>query len=333
MNRSASRDWIAFWYEVARERGQNHISSMGRGLLQNPTSGETSPVEYHDFTHIDEDGISAVNKTLQKLGNTTETWPLAKSPRRYSRRESWLAAKSASKLSAGRNARWKTLETSAPIEKALHDYSTLSFDVVQTATLKASCQRHKTSLNVVIALELDRLSRTLLKDPGQDTKWLFPVNIRGFLSRDVKSPNQVSYLPLLLKNRMSPEELKNQIRTQFKSDVPWGNWCLYNIGQIIGERGVRYLSKRASTRSFWMGTISDMGEWNTDGAYQSLGANEIWFAAPPGSINYPIGMTHLTFNGRLSLSLKIHPALKVSAESRRQLLGTLRDHLLKLSKS
>ncbi len=301
------RNWISFWYEVASERGENIIASLGRGVFLDVQTGQVRPCEYHDFSHIEHDGMTALNATFKKLGNRNENWTTLKRIKNYSLLSSARSLLSASKVTRKRNAVWQKFDRN--LRAQLHDYGSIAFTQQETTAILKSCAERNLVPYHIAAIELDRCARQLLADANEETKWLFPVNMRTSIGEAAKVANQVSFIPLVLSGSTNGTTLKKQIREHFENDVHWGNWCLHHVGRIFGEKAVRVLSHSASQKSFWMGTISDLGTWTTDSSYQFLAEDEIWFCVPPGSANYPLGFTLLTVNGRLSLSLKVHPSI------------------------
>ena len=72
---------------------------------------------------------------------------------------------------------------------------------------------------------------------------------------------------------------------------------------------MRWLAKKGTGKSLWMGSFSDLGVWNQPQLVSSNLKNRFWCIAPPGSLTYPIGITTIEWCGHRSLTIKIHPAI------------------------
>jgi hypothetical protein len=80
---------------------------------------------------------------------------------------------------------------------------------------------------------------------------------------------------------------------------------MLHVGKFVGLRGMRHFSKSSEAKSFWLGSFTNVGIWECAEA----DPGEAWLVAPPGSRNYPIGVGIVTWNGRMSVVLKIHASV------------------------
>lgn len=58
-----------------------------------------------------------------------------------------------------------------------------------------------------------------------------------------------------------------------------------------------------------MGTFSDLGEWSFTHADKDI-REQLWASAPPASLPYPIGVSKLIINGRMSIGIRINRRIK-----------------------
>ncbi|MCB0361159.1 MAG: hypothetical protein KDD35_00465 [Bdellovibrionales bacterium] len=318
-------DWAGKWFEIAKSRGENHEVTFGRGIPNSKGQGLVHQREYFNFSHIKMDGIAAINQTLSQLGHGSPKFPTLKvlNPP-YGIRKA-IAIIIALCRQSGANVIWKRENAFRPDECGT---AAMGFTRDQTARILEFVQKKQLSLDAILLAQLDSHARKLLKDPLQSGKWLFPVNMRGATAPPNIACNQVSFVSLVSRFDWHPEEIQAQIRKALQRGEHWGNWSVYAIGKFVGKRGMIFLSKRSSLRNFWMGSFSNLGQWKTDQQYQSMSPEEIWFAAPPGSANYPIGFVHCQFNGKLSLCLKIHPQSGGSLDWAENCLEAIRQSLL-----
>jgi hypothetical protein len=81
---------------------------------------------------------------------------------------------------------------------------------------------------------------------------------------------------------------------------------------------IRWLYKFISQRQFYAGNFSAMGDWFNDAdstlpkcksRSQDDLSKERWLCFAPGTKNYPISSSIITWHGELSLNLKLHPSI------------------------
>lgn len=327
---AAHIDWCGKWFEVAKKRGENHIVSFGRGIPDPNQNGLVQKKEFHNFSHTEMDGISAMNVCLQKLGQRSRFFPEMKNKEAPSGFENIHALRRALKRQSGANADWALPNQAlrSPSETAV-----LGFSADETSLILKTLPSQKTNLDGLLLSLLDTKARELLKDPNQTAKWLFPINMRGTSIAADTICNQVSFITLLSHTPWSARQIQDQIKQALQNSEHWANWNVCSMGKYFGNLGMSYLSKRSSKRNFWMGTFSNLGSWETDTFYKEWDPREVWFTSPPGSPNYPIGFVHCVFNGKLSLSLKLHPFTGRDENWANDTLEFMRQKLLRSSKT
>lgn len=327
---SAPTDWCGKWFEVAKKRGENHVVSFGRGIPDLAHNGLVQKKEFYNFSHTDMDGISAMNVILKNLGQSSRSFPEIKNKKAPSGLESIYALRKSLKKQSGANAEW--MSSNRPIGNP-HETAVLGFSVDETSRILKSLASRKTNLDGFLLSLLDTQARELLKNPSQTAKWLFPINMRGASMAADTICNQVSFITLLSHPPWSSHQIQEQIKQALQNSEHWANWSVCSMGKYLGEIGMSYLSKRSSKRNFWMGTFSNLGSWRTDAFYKEWDSREVWFASPPGSPNYPLGFIHCLFNGKLSLSLKVHPFTGRDVFWANNTLQIIRQKLLRISKT
>lgn len=327
---SSHIDWCGRWFEVAKKRGENHIVSFGRGIPDQNQNGLVHKREFHNFSHTEMDGISAMNVCLQKLGQRLRFFPEMKNKEVPSGLENFHALRKALKRQSGANVIWTLPNRSL---RDLNETAVLGFSVDETSRILKVLPSQKTTLDGLLLSLLDTKARELLKDPNQTAKWLFPINMRGTSMAVDSICNQVSFITLLSQPGWTSHQIQDQIKQGLKNSEHWANWNVCSMGKYLGRLGMSYLSKRNSKRNFWMGTFSNMGSWQTDTFYKEWDPREVWFTSPPGSANYPIGFVHCVFNKKLSLSLKLHPFTGRDVTWANETLEFMRQKLLHASKT
>ena len=104
---------------------------------------------------------------------------------------------------------------------------------------------------------------------------------------------------------------------------------MLNIGRLIGVGGMRFFSIRTERKSQWMGTFSNVGSWPPVGSAPGiLDPDIVYIVAPPGTPNFPISVGLITWNGRLSITLKVHPSISDKPDQARFFLERLKASVL-----
>jgi hypothetical protein len=299
------RDWVGFWYTVARERGVNDVASLGRVEL---ASGR---VEWTDFSHSTMDGIGKFGELLRARGYRLPELPRSREPGP----PGWLSrlrilARLPS-VARPRPIRWR--ERNEARSAPLHAFPFIVFSRAETDTIHARAKARAVSPNALMPEVLGRILLPELLEPGAKGLWLFPVNMRGAVGVQRDDANVASALLLEAGQGTPAEELHEQIRSGLARGMHWATWWMLHVGRVVGESGVRWLSRRRERTSFYLGTFSHMGAWPPEGSRPSdtlvADSNDAWLCTPPGTRNFPISVGCLIWEGKLSVTLKVHPSI------------------------
>ena len=91
---------------------------------------------------------------------------------------------------------------------------------------------------------------------------------------------------------------------------------------MLGKEGMRkYLINRKKKGDSWTGTFSNLGVW-------TIPNGGSWVICPNVPYMYPIGAACITVNGRLSISLQLHPALGNDSDARQALVDSWKNACL-----
>ncbi len=184
------------------------------------------------------------------------------------------------------------------------------FDVDTTDRINAYARARKVSLNTLLLLALDDAVRAGLVTGGK-TRWAIPVNMRGAPGLSDESLNQFSAIHVVCPPDLGLAGLHARIRAKFKEGNHWANWALMHAGKLIGlERSEKFFIDGYKKPRPGTGGISSVGEWTSD----VVGPDEGWAAFAMVSKISPISAVTLTVNGKLSLSLQLHPSLNPTPE-------------------
>jgi hypothetical protein len=175
--------------------------------------------------------------------------------------------------------------------------------------IKNLARDKKLNLSFFLLSELDEVIKMhLYKNPQDSGTWLTPVDVRGAYPNAAINDNYVSFIATKIQTNQIPKAFE-RYKKDLRSGAYWPFWELAQIGQYVGLRGMKWLAKQGTGKSFWMGSFSDLGIWNQKELQNSSMKNRYWSIAPPGSLAYPIGVTTIEWCGHRSLTIKIHPAI------------------------
>ena len=101
-----------------------------------------------------------------------------------------------------------------------------------------------------------------------------------------------------------------------------------HVGKLIGlNRAENYLVENYKHPRPATGSISSLGAWESN----KIAPDEAWIVFAIVSKMIPIGAVSLTVNGKLSLTLQVHPTLHPTRESIRGLMEEWVQTISKLS--
>lgn len=302
--RRESIDWLGYWYDILEQRGQNHHIRISE------LDGKLNVVRSFLFHHGRKDGAGALSHIYrEQLGKRLDP-PKSreqKAPAMW-RRPSLL--RQALKNMESLRPQWKHFDLSRKNNKSFRQ--TIGFTVEETENLQRYCRRSNFSSSAFL---LDCINQNLLKELAHPLsaeqscygKWLFPVNMRGPVTKPDDEANHASAIYLDADAKAQPADIHKQIKELLTSKVHWGIWWLAHIGKIVGKKMMRKLSLNSSLKSFYIGTFSNMGQWNNVDDQQPK--SNRWQIEAPGSANYPIGIVCLIWNEQMTLSLKINRSI------------------------
>lgn len=302
------KDWIGLWFAIQDQRG--HSDEVPLYFL-NP---ETKEFKDFSFRHRETDGMGVFTKALKSLNfNPPRSSLPIKKPPLWKRPQ--LIYKG---LSAGEKIPtppWKRLNLERK-QKSL-SLSFLLLDEESTQKLKTFVKEKKVSMNSYLIQRITQVIDQHLLHPHRDwkAKWLLPVDMRGAFSKWGEGRNCVSYLPITVSKDSTFDEIHKKIRFEFKGNKHWSNWWAYHIGKIIGLRGMKKISAKVSEKNYWLGSLTDLGDWTPKDETAQKYNTWTWAVAAPGTPNNPIGLASLEWFGKRSISLRVHPSIKPDLDS------------------
>ena len=177
------------------------------------------------------------------------------------------------------------------------------------------------SLNTLLLLALNRaVAATLLRTPVAG-RWLYPVNMRGAVTRGRDDMNLSSGFYLTVTPEDTPDRLDQRVRKALADNRHWLYWYAAQVGRLVGQRGVDWLCGRFLRGAPHLGSFTSLGEWRLDLARAGFSPRALVTLCGPGSPNHPVSNGAMIVNGCLTLSLKLDPVLGADAAVTRTCLA------------
>lgn len=316
-------DWVGYWYEIAKSRGQNDMMTFANVDLTHEKT------EWIDVSHAKTDGFGAFTNILDSKN-------LSLNPsNKKSRVGRPSLGKALRSIFSGLNNMksipidWIFFDQRASVNNN-REINYINFDRDTTNKIEDFINGKNFSLNSLLLSCFKDVYVDHFASGNKKGKILIPVDMRSGLEDIYHQQNCSSGVYVELETVDDPYSLHQKIKSSLVQGAHWGNWWLANIGKIIGKKGAAYLSKKSSRNSYYLGTFSNLGEWQTDHLKSKNDNSNVWLIAAPGSKNYPLFLGAIKVNGELTLSVKVHPSVLAEPDVRGLLIEKLRDRIEKL---
>ncbi len=146
-------------------------------------------------------------------------------------------------------------------------------------------------------------------EPGRFVTWGVPVDMRGPVEVEPADANASSIIPVEVPRRGDAREVHAALLRSLANNMHWGKWDQLNL---IARLGKRFLRKKVqhfyrTSGAARIGVFSNLGAWrgSTD---QDIGI--LAFGVP--MLTDPLFAGVLSWNGKLALTLRVHPSLTTS---------------------
>ncbi len=198
-----------------------------------------------------------------------------------------------------------------------------TYNRATTQSLLSKARANGVTLNSWLLTALDRGIRHSLDHPHGPVSWLIPVNMRGGIQLPMDTDNHASLVDIIISPFEPAAGIHRQIHHKLHDSKHWLFWHFIQKTAALGERTRQAILRKAQSHSKreWLGSFSNLGAWNLlpiDGGAQT---NEDWLFCPPVAKNLPLGAGCVSFNGKLSLTLQIHPDYASNPKTAESLLN------------
>lgn len=315
------RDYIADWFICHEENGDKMFM---RGVRHDLKSGEDHWMIRH---HKDTDGLSFFVDEMRLVGYDNLSYTVASKNFDLSW---WRKIKVFIKTFKGKKpiiTEWKQPLLQVPYdqENAVWGY----FAEDQSKKIERSAKRNGVNLSTYLLWTLSQELNFLIKNPEQDTQyWVFPFNMRGLVSVISPMANQAAFVEVPVKPGDTAKTIFRSIQASISSEQYWAFWLIMSLGRLTGINFIRKFFKALRKKNVChFGTYTFYGHWPPKTVTNQRYKDEIWTGFPPVTKAQPISCGAMIWDGKLTLSLNIHPATGLDKRQGQQLLEKIKKRL------
>ena len=174
-----------------------------------------------------------------------------------------------------------------------------------TNELRERARRQHVSLNALFLHSLTHVLGPLLGPGDGSIDWVVPVNMRGLQPDLAPTDNQAVTLDVHFPVNATAGVIDSKLRQELRRNAHFGAWQLLCWLGRAGPKMVRAIARR-ELHVKKHGSFSNLGSLQSS---QCSSEPNWWMAFNPVQRTRPIGAACLTYQGRLSLTLNIHPVL------------------------
>lgn len=303
-------DPIRPWFETLESVGEYAGIRFGR------VSASSGEVEWMYLSHAEYDGIGGLAHLLRERGAIIEDLPQITHPGLLSW---WPFIRFLPTMLAPRKVlKWRSLKQGKTIKNTGQPPPAVAFHVFdeeKTAKIRRMSRHASVTVNSLLMKYLDRAIRPSLADPSCAIPWMIPVNLRGRVTQPKDTGNHSSYVGIQIYASESAKDVQNRIYRALNKGQHLAAWQGFTATRGTSAKTKKCLIMSNRATSQWsVGGFSNLGVWDPDREITAPDCLGDWLFAPPVLRFQMIGAGCVTFQGRLTLTLQIHPELTTSPE-------------------
>ncbi len=270
-------------------------------------------MDFNFIHHTDSDGASALTKIQEAEGSIVPSVPTQKKILKANFLEKIFLLKKFVKLTKPVAINWA--QSRKDTTGVASSFFIMRFTLEQTQNLERVASERGVSANSLLLWAIDQATSALLLKENSERKWVCPINMR--VSQQERYGNHSASIIMNILSSYkdtTPEFFQSYIRHFLKSQMHWGSQIYSNMARYIGFKGTLHIAKKI--KEIGTGVFSNMGAWPQPDTQCSKESNSIdhrMFVAPATQV-LPVASGAFIWQGRLSLSLQIHPSLQQSEE-------------------
>lgn len=303
------KDYIGIIFEIDDELGE--FPYIAYGKLDKSSDKRI----WYYLPHSRYDGIGGLVYLLQQHGYTIDNLPEIQEnthPSILTKFLLFLRQFRADRLQLVIDPiKWKQYDASKALQGAMSSICWYIFDKKETESIILAAKSNQITVNTFLLWTLNEATKqTLLQSSTKENAatWLMPVNMRGLIDLGDPYANHSISVRVEIAADNSVKKLHDNINEiiRIKKNY-WAYWWRVQLMKFIGVNGMKRLmiKNQLPIRNIF-GAFSNLGIWPP---IKENTKEEDWLFSPPAFSTYPITAGCMTWYGKLSLTLQIHPVI------------------------
>ena len=303
------RDIFAEFYNALEEMGEYCAFHIGRYA-----AGMTAP-EWIHFRHQEHDGPSAFAQILrntsqlevdiQTSSNPPSTWVLF---------VAWLRLIIVGLRRRG-PMRWRNLnrswrlEAATPARPVAVAWSVFSRE--ESLRIGALAQSRGVTLQAWLLWALKQAIVPELVPGTGAVAWHVPISMHGAFPSEQERGNSNFSLEVMFPPEAGPVDVHKAIRQELRLRRHWvaAKWT-FSFAWLLTPWVLRKLVRLAASQPAWQGSFSNSGAvWDPEDVPPEMDTEEWFIGLNPVLKSSPLGACCSQWQGRMALSIQIHPSL------------------------
>jgi hypothetical protein len=298
-------DYVGIYHNLIKELGDHEFCDMRTGFLDI----QENKIKWSSYDHGEFDGQGCIADFSRKNGFPSmpmyqgyDKKPPSFLPKlKYISRAMWPPMYEKTK--------WIKEYPANKKSKSKIAYAFLTKKETKDAVEKA--KKHKTTIGRLLFWALNEtVSKKYIKKRSK-YYWLIPIDLRGSLNTPNDTVNHISRALVPCKHAINIQELNKRLMNELESNKYWGNYYLgKSFIDLLGIKGAKFLFRQTESTERFAGSFTILKEYpikHPDNPY--INDNLQLFFCGGNSKVMPVNCACITWNGRISITLRIHPSL------------------------
>jgi len=188
------------------------------------------------------------------------------------------------------------------------------FSETETRNIAILAQSQSVPVNSYLLAAIHPIVYETMTDRRGPLVWFIPVDLRPWLKKYPQHMNIFSAFTIALENAETATGVHEKIGRMFSRQVHWFLWLKLRFASRLGI--FEHIAKRRRKTEFHFhdgkklcAIFSNLGSWQVN-SISGKKCPPLLFSPPPNA-SAPVAAGAVTVNGRLTLTLRVHPALQV----------------------
>lgn len=308
LSHARDKDPIRPWFEALESLGDYTTFRFGH-----VAPGAEEP-RWHEFPHKLYDGIGGFAHMLREADLEIPALQVNRHPSE----PSWWPFLRALPAVMGprRRLKWRELETGPELPPGPLPDPVISwhvFEEEESTAIRTLAREAGVTINSYLLKHLDNTLREEIEDHAADIPWMVPVNLRGKIDRGRDTENHSSYLAIRISPKETVRDLHQDIYRRLDRGEHWIAWKGYTATRFLPQALKRLALKTDRAMTQWnLGLFTNLGVWDPDKTITDEDYRGAWVVLATVLRSQMVGAACITFQGRLSISLQVHPELTTS---------------------